>query len=363
MMMLICLRSVSACIAVAVGICSTASAQPQFVLLHPAGSASGGTQALGISADGSFIAGLLDTSPGSEAYRWSINGNATPLGFLNSPGLTRGVAVSNGGAVVAGEALDSTSGVQQGFRWTASQGMQGIGFLDGHNASFVNDLSANGSTIVGFSSGGNSAEAFRHTVDGGMQGLGMLSGTIASIATVVSGDGNVISGYCYDRELGDRIFRWTPQSGMIDLGFVGQINDMSLDGSALVGRAKGAPVIWREGQGLSTLPYAHGHATGVTADGSTVVGNAYFEHTIDEPFIWNATDGGRKLSDFLTDAGINLNGFTLTGVQDISADGTVIIGTGSLGGGGQRGFVAIIPSPPAFALFALTLIASKRRRG
>ncbi|MCP4247568.1 MAG: HAF repeat/PEP-CTERM domain-containing protein, partial [bacterium] len=93
--------------------------------------------------------------------------------------------VSADGSVVAGISESSTSTPGwEAFRWSVCDGMGGLGYLPGSifNSS-ANGISADGSTIVGVSDSASGPEAFRWTAAGGMVGLGDLpGGTFFSIA-------------------------------------------------------------------------------------------------------------------------------------------------------------------------------------
>ena len=262
-------------------------AQPQFILLNPLDNQGQATFAYGVSRDGSFVAGSLDLSPnGARAYRWSTSGAATFLGLLNSPGSAQANAVSNGGGVVAGESFGSATGYEA-FRWTQETGMQGLGFLPGHDRSFAYDLSADGNSIVGFSGTNSEGRAFRYTQDTGMQDLGTLPGYAYSIGEAVSDDGSVVAGDAINSFGSYRTFRWTSQTGMVDLGFGGAVEDVSGDGSVIVGGTGIGPFRWTESSGLMQLPLNDGAATGVTDDGLRIIGNGQFGPSgPDIPFMW-----------------------------------------------------------------------------
>ena len=89
---------------------------------------------------------------------------------------------SGDGSVVVGDSMLSMS---QAFRWTASGGMVGLGFLPpSDDMSTASGVSADGSTVVGYSRyDGSIYQAFRWTPSGGMVGLGFLPGASLSIAS------------------------------------------------------------------------------------------------------------------------------------------------------------------------------------
>jgi len=86
-----------------------------------------------------------------------------------------------------------------------------LGFLgagtSGFTLSLARGVSANGSTVVGYSETASVDEAFRWTAGSGMVGLGFGD------AFGNSGDGSTIVG-----RYGSEAFRWTSASGMVGLG-------------------------------------------------------------------------------------------------------------------------------------------------
>ena len=76
----------------------------------------------------------------------------------------------------------------------------------------------------------------------------------------------------------------------------------------------------------------------VSANGAVVVGTGYPR----DPFIWDATNGMRNLRDVLVNQyGLDLTGWTLTSATGISADGLTIVGNGVHAGfGNSEGWVA-----------------------
>lgn len=157
-------------------------------------------------------ASLVDT-PTSDAAKF------VPLGDL-SGGYFNSVAidVSANGSVVVGVA-ESSSG-SEAFRWTGAGGMVGLGDLPGGSFySFASGVSADGSVVVGESQSASGREAFRWT--GSMVGLGDLSGGgFFSRASGVSADGSVVvgEGLSDASSPAPKAFRWTVGGGMTGLG-------------------------------------------------------------------------------------------------------------------------------------------------
>ena len=130
--------------------------------------------------------------------------------------------VSGDGSVVVGgtHTGPELQPYTEAFRWTFDDGMVGLGDLPGGEiASSALGVSADGSVIVGNSQSDFSpSEAYRWTSSGGMVGLGDLpDGGISSFAWDVSADGSVVVGRGTS-EFGSEAFRWTSEGGMIGLG-------------------------------------------------------------------------------------------------------------------------------------------------
>ena len=170
----------------------------------------------------------------------------------------------------------------------------GLGDLPGGQyGSGANAVSADGSTVVGWSFSGEWEEAFRWTRTTGMVGLGDLpGGMFESYALGVSGDGSVVVGHGETGTVGSQAFRWTAAQGMIGLGNL-------------------TPFTWGS------------DGTAASGDGSVIVGAGSIPGGL-EAFRWTETSGMVGLGD--------LPGGPLTSwsaATGISADGSVIVGYGS----------------------------------
>lgn len=115
-------------------------------------------------------------------------------------------ALSADGSVIVGRG----EGVHQdeAFRWTLTDGLEGLGVLPGHATSGALAVSADGQVVVGYSASADEQEAFYWSHTDGLMGLGDLPGGEArSIAYAVSGDGDVVVGAGYT-ESGEAAFIW-----------------------------------------------------------------------------------------------------------------------------------------------------------
>jgi probable HAF family extracellular repeat protein len=357
-------------------------AAAQFIRLGylPGGVISG---AGAISADGSTVVGNCNYGATGayavEGFRWTRTEGMVGLGFLPGAGSGGSLAfgVSADGSVIVGGS--SSAAGSQAFRWTAASGMVGLGYVPGGTFSGATNVSANGSVVVGFNTVSlRGEEAFRWTQAGGMVGLGDLpGGDFQSSASAASADGSVVVGTgrssgAFNTEVGQEAFRWTQATGMVGLGelpggaFYSSARDMTADASVVVGRSASArgfePFRWTAAGGmvgLGLLPGStSGYANAVSADGSIIVGVAD-QSSSTRAFIWNSATGLRYLQDALVnDLGYNLTGWTLTGANDISADGRWVVGTGVNPSGQREAWlanIAPIPEPSSVALAGLGL--------
>lgn len=209
---------------------------------------------------------------------------------------------------------------------------RGLGDLSGGSSeSTARDLSDDGTTVVGVSQSGSGSEAFRWQA-GVMLGLGDLAGgDFSSEAHGVSADGSVVVGDSASGSAEVHAFRWQG-GGLSDLGagFLAGAFDVSASGSLAVGvRALGTlsspqpeAVLWNGSSlsGLGDLPggAASSSARAVSADGSVIVGSGDDGSGAPVGFRWQ----GGSMTALTSIAG----GYTTLLPDGISADGNVIVG-------------------------------------
>jgi probable HAF family extracellular repeat protein len=269
----------------------------------PPGGMLNNSNARAVSADGSVVVGRAPAASGyAEPFRWTPETGMVALGAL--PGSTYGeaMAVSADGTVVVGES--NRPGVPGAFRWTEDLGMVDLGIPGASGAS------ANGSVVVG--NAGD--QAYRWTAAEGALLLGNLPGGDFSSATAVSGNGGVVFGYSMVSPWGPQAFRWTRRDGMVALG-------------------------------PSENPWAFDYPWAASADGSVVVGG---DLPNGAARIWDRVHGTRVLAEVLVENGVDMTGWHLGPATGVSADGRTIVGRGCPPQScfGDRPWIAVLPSLP-----------------
>jgi len=134
--------------------------------------------------------------------------------------------------------------------------------------------------------------------------------------------------------------------------FFSSASGTSSDGSVVVGQGSSASGFeafrWTSGGGMVGLGDLAGggflsQSFGTSSDGSVVVGQGISASGF-EAFIWDSTNGMQSLNTVLTNAGVDLTGYTLNAATGVSDDGTKIVG------------LASGPSGPEAFLVELTLL-------
>lgn len=224
--------------------------------------------------------------------------------------------------------LSATSGWSQTLTW--------LGVPSGFDASEAMDVSDDGRVVVGYAlRAGGVYIAFRWTAQTGFLNLGTLGGT-DSRALGVSADGRVVVGYSRNATSAPRAFRWTEETGMQDLGTLSggwqsRANDVSADGRVIVGYSSIErsydiliPFRWTEETGMQSPGnmFEYCSAWCISADGQ-VVGINCFGSSM---FLWTEQGDIRRL---------NRTGH----LKGLSADGSIAIGeTASFPSSGWRAF-------------------------
>ncbi len=306
----------------------------------------------GVSGNGSVVVGYAEFGGNatSYAFRWTQAGGMVSLGSLggvNSDGYgSDAFGISADGSTIVGDAILTDNSTDHAFRWTAATGMVDLGTLGGTD-SWATAVSANGSVIAGYSeltgnptfNGNPVSDAFRWTAATGMVNLGTLGGTAdangtGSYAIGISADGSTIVGFSVLADNStDHAFRWTQVTGMVDLGTLGGTNSYAqavsatgkiiVGGSETTGNATTDAFRWTQATGmqdLNTLLANAGvnmsgiqltSANGISQNGQYVAGVGVFSG-ITEAFLVSYMDG--------TVDGLTTQSDVQTSTQNLSAD-------------------------------------------
>lgn len=244
--------------------------------------------------------------------------------FLADPGgelrLVTARVVTRGGNFVTGTAAKDGVEGTVAFRWSRVSGISMIGDMPGGKIfAQPNGITDDGRMVVGYSISNRGNEAFGWTEKSSMISLGDFEGgDFESKATGVAADGKTIVGYgtaegaSSDRQHGDA-FLWTVAKRMQPLLPIEPFNDtmwandVSADGTTIVGKGSGAngseAFSWNSGklQGLGCLLEGRmdffSEAIACSSDGKVVVGNSGHRNGKREAFIWTEGEGIRSLGN------------------------------------------------------------------
>gem|GEM_PF-2709324 len=282
--------------------------KPDFIPLGTiAGTTNASSSGLGVSRDGLFVVGTNVAAEGTQGWRWSASTGMVGIGFPPNQSISEAFATNANGSAVAGSSALPTN---QAFRWTSA------GFTVLTSASLVpfhaRGMSADGNAIVGF---GSSA--------GGTVGFGSSAG-------------------------GTQAYVWTEAVGVTPLGWLGgavagtsEANGISDSGAIVVGQSTGTgpeflPFKWVSGgAGITSLALVPGSTEGsaedVSGDGAIIVGQC---STADVPraTLWNAV--GTPI-----DLGLLPGGGSYSVAVATNFDGSVVVGYAADADGDSRAFV------------------------
>lgn len=304
------------------------------------------SQAFGIAPDSSTAVGESFRGDNREAAVWNgpaVFGPNGLSGLGDFPGgftVSTAKSASNNGSVIVGKGFTPAGG--EAFRWSPGAGLVSLGDVAGGEVnSEANDVTPDGTVIAGTVTPDTFTEAARWTQGIGWEQLGRLPGYAISQGLSVSADGESVVGWSSSGEDGgEQAFVWTAAAGMVALG------DLNPGGPRIVSRA------W-----------------GISADATTIVGQALNTDGELEAFVWTdpATGGVGMLSlaDVLVvlGQGDTLAGWSLTEARGVSADGRVIVGSGLNPSGQTEAWIAVVPEPGTAlaALVGLGLLGRRHR--
>jgi hypothetical protein len=238
---------------------------------------------------------------------WRVSGEFAPgiYGVGDLPGgaffseirdatKVNGVIMAVGNSARTANAFAGNAGVL----WTSDRGLQELPPVvrNDVSGSLVSgrDITSDGRAIAGsaFSSATINDRAAVIVTDNGTTNvvLGSLSASrVIAYANAISDDGMVAYGSSF-ANFGNEVFRWSPSTGIVGLGFLNPADDtsapaargVSSDGSVMVGISTAPPAYvnrafrYVHGFGMTALPLLPGgagnNAIAVTTDGNVVLG-------------------------------------------------------------------------------------------
>lgn len=300
------------------------------------------------SPDGSVLGGLQYPLSIGEWSPFLLRADGTELALAVPPG----IGSWSGGdlTAISGDGRYAVGFINEtGLRWDTSTGEAILidGFGPDPIYTVVNTIDGEGEWVVGDSQAEGidyEPRSFLWTEATGTINLGRLpdESDTGSSARAINKPSQTIYGEYYDEFGQPHPYRWTPAQGMsvIDLGMEHRsvsVRGSSADGRILVGGFTGPPVpgeeplrspyLWTEAGGIVLLGAPtgfaggqHAVATGVSGDGSVIVG---------EPsFIWTEESGSVGLAEYMElYLGIFPDADWRYLISGISDDGRLITGT------------------------------------
>jgi uncharacterized membrane protein len=338
----------------------------------PLGDLPGGdfySRASAVSADGSTVVGDSMSATGFDAFKWTEATGIVRLVTFGTNGVTDATSVSGDGKIIVGNTYANLNSYTDSdpFIYSDVAGFSSLSSCGCHGSSSKITVSDDGTTVVGSGANGN-AFAFRWTAQTGPVSLGDFpGGNNISQALDVTPDGRVVVGG--GNPPGPvQGFRWTEGTGLVSLGsLMYTAYAISADGSAIAGvgfkNGQQGSVRWTEQEGavwLGNLPVLQGNPEGfaddISADGSVIVGGSGGDFKF-QAFRWTAASGMLPVKGILQDLGIDMTGWNLESAAAVSADGTVIVGSGVNPNGNSEGWMAVIPANYVPEPDGLTLLA------
>lgn len=346
---------------------------PPSMSFHGTGSLDGfsTSQIFGVSGDGSVAVGMVSEGNDSLPVMWTLGGGLHSLGTLPGSGGSLARAVNYDGSVIVGQSS------QRAFRWTQGTGAVDLGTLASNNQGFASawGVTDDGNTVIGTAAANSGFNVFRWQNGSGMSDQGYFD------ASAISADGNAF--VAIDSRPGGGFvgLRVVEGTGATDLGQwapqfdVTAPHAISRDASRVVGHVTQSgedfnfslAFQWREGVGLRLLQDFVGGSTlaranDLTDDGSLIVG--FGSDVVGrQAAIWVNGAPAVRAQDFLLSMGVaGMDGWRLTDVSGISPDGLTLVGTGINPDGLTEGWVARIPGAPTASLLAVNLLLVRRRR-
>ncbi len=333
-----------------------------------------GSAAIDLSDDGEVVIGTSDGDP--FFWRRGVGLNAMPTQLFGED--YRLNAISGDGATLVGTFDPGRR--SKPLLWQLP-GVPRLLERQGEEDEFI-AISADGRAGVGHAEIGNNFALTRWDFENGLSVIGRYPPGNATRAIGISDDGSTILAEAFDvdrrpfpvRVDAANVFTPLPAA---DGGFLsGNASGISGDGSTVVGAAGfdgflGRQAFRQVGNELAEPLGVSGFAEAVSGDGSVVVGHGSINGSEGfKAFVWSEQTGPVLLYDLLTSNGVDLSGWLdLQSADAISPDGRWLIGTGRINQFERRAFLVelptLVPEPgvaTSVAFATLALLRRTRRR-
>jgi uncharacterized membrane protein len=314
--------------------------------------------ALWMLPDGATFVGI----DGGAVFRWSEPVGRTDMGLLpatlsfevSEASALRPTRVSDDGSTIIGYLGDNPITPRGGFIWSPTEGAVVMSSSSGARNIYPipTALSSDGSVVVGnelfvdlWSARRYETGAFRWTSDTGTVPLDGFQ-----VAADVSADGSVVVGTGPYIDEVNQAVRWTQSTGAVELGVLPNSRQpdsgarfVSADGATVVGDAYppdaqlGAKMFsWTEAAGMQQLSTLGDDQMprAISADAKVILGmmrtiipgEGPFNITWDQ-FIWTPHAGIQRLPELLASWGVgNLQTTGLWDLRDVSGNGQTVFG-------------------------------------
>lgn len=335
-----------------------------------------------VSANGSVVIGNgVPAGGGTASFRWTAD-----VGMIEIPGVPGGsfyesTNLSPSGNYVVGRYTRPGGGGTLSYIWSESAGTVPLGDLSGGAeytlVSAVSDAGvAVGSSTIGVTStGARLNRAAIWTMSGGIEALPLPhpnDENSQSTALDILADGRIFG------QSASGSWLYSVDDGFEYLPVGSYLQNINSDASFMLG-AKSVPgelfplraTYWTPDTGeVELAPYSPDQNYGagfMSDDGSIIIGSQQDVGLL----VWIDQGSPVLFEDYVRSVGVDLDGWTITSVADISADGTTIVGTAYhedwFSGGGPpvrlEAFVMTIPAPSTFLAFAaIGGLLSRRHR-
>jgi uncharacterized membrane protein len=260
-----------------------------------------------------------------------------------------GYGIDNDGTTLVGQILIGPGYVPFARVGTAESELDLSPLAPPGSGSRANDVSADGTTIVGGSTDSVSGtlEAFSCQGSTCEYVADWVAGETTHSAEAVNGDGSVVAGHSAGGDgLGLRAWRWTRSNDATTALELAAgtwahpaVYGISRDGTAIAGSVTingvGHAILWTGSEGTAQ-DLGTGVAFDTSSDGSITVGSDNSGNAV----IWNGTTK-QLLANLLGD-NPDLEGAALYVARAVSDDGKVVAGTASIDGD-SRAFMARLP--------------------